>query len=673
MLEIRSPLYDRTFRRKISKGFKEQALPPNPLLEPAWIAKQVRVPAHLPICIAYQRRPNLQAANPHPLFDTNWYLSQNPAARSHRLGALGHYLEIGEQQGLAPSPLWSPQHGPLSKAIEEANDFLKKRTDRVTSSDHEGKPLAVLFWDSAVEAWAQAQALATADWPYEIAVFIGHQSHPGAKRSPQQPGGGQRADRVFLSAAIALLENLNTSWFFDTHDAAAELPKLLGDSWGWVVTPIGSPSSAAVSAVMKLLSESPGKACEVFVSYPEPRLLETDANNWGEVVVFPASALQEIKGLNTLTSTSIVREAISGASTRRPGVIVAGLEIGDEFAIPPIRTLTKVVESPQQLRWCIKTPVTSPVTKSNWGDTWFAQDLAEALRSLDQLVSIDSQSSQSRITHGLNDVNLFLQGRWQPDLPADGLNLIWLISNPDLANPDELSKADRVFVASHSYTNHLRAVGVMAETLLQCTNPAKFHPSSEAELAERIEPALIKRLKKSVLFVGGARDGGRPIVNDARACKAPLMVFGHGWGTTLTASELIDSHLPNEVLPYFYQAALIVLADHEESMRSNGFISNRIFDAAAVGARVICDYPSGDPYQLEDLFGANVRPYHTLGQLRGLLQDPGSAWPKRQLRFENAAIIGERNSFKARAKVLLKAALTDLARNQRTPVVQNFG
>jgi len=43
-------------------------------------------------------------ANPHPLFNTSWYLEQNPQLKTNNENPLIHYLEIGVKEGCNPNP-----------------------------------------------------------------------------------------------------------------------------------------------------------------------------------------------------------------------------------------------------------------------------------------------------------------------------------------------------------------------------------------------------------------------------------------------------------------------------------------------------------------------------------------------------------------------------------------
>ena len=83
----------------------------------------------------------------------------------------------------------------------------------------------------------------------------------------------------------------------------------------------------------------------------------------------------------------------------------------------------------------------------------------------------------------------------------------------------------------------------------------------------------------------------------------PLHLYGTGWDNDPKALALLKGdYVSNEELAEFYRSSKIVLNDHWPDMRSNGFISNRIFDACAAGTLVITDPVNG----LEEVFGDAV-------------------------------------------------------------------
>ncbi len=52
-------------------------------------------------------------------------------------------------------------------------------------------------------------------------------------------------------------------------------------------------------------------------------------------------------------------------------------------------------------------------------------------------------------------------------------------------------------------------------------------------------------------------------------------------------------YVDNARLPEIYHRHGVVLADHWPDMASRGFVANRVFDAVASGATVICDDVAG--------------------------------------------------------------------------------
>jgi spore maturation protein CgeB len=109
----------------------------------------------------------------------------------------------------------------------------------------------------------------------------------------------------------------------------------------------------------------------------------------------------------------------------------------------------------------------------------------------------------------------------------------------------------------------------------------------------------------------------------------------------------------------------VVLNDHWEDMRREGFISNRVFDALACGASVVSDRVSG----IEDLAPGLV---HTTGPDDGwqLLHDglPTGSDPGVEERRRVAATVAADHSFAARASTLLEAALELVVSRERQTI-----
>jgi spore maturation protein CgeB len=158
-----------------------------------------------------------------------------------------------------------------------------------------------------------------------------------------------------------------------------------------------------------------------------------------------------------------------------------------------------------------------------------------------------------------------------------------------------------------------------------------------------------------VLFVGSSRHQLRPLVRDAVAAGLPLSVFGRQWEGLVPAEHVKGEYLPHTELGVAYRSAGVVLNDHWDDMRAEGFLSNRLFDAVASGARVVTDDVAG----LRDVFGQTVQVAHDaedLGRLAGA-EDLDATFGGDDVRREWAARIHRDHSFDARARTLLDLVL----------------
>jgi spore maturation protein CgeB len=185
---------------------------------------------------------------------------------------------------------------------------------------------------------------------------------------------------------------------------------------------------------------------------------------------------------------------------------------------------------------------------------------------------------------------------------------------------------------------------VSIEPLLQATDPDLFRP-------DRAEPDT----GHEILFVGGSRGEQRPMVQDAIEAGLPLAVFGSQWGDFIPASFVRGEFVPNHELGALYAAAGVVLNDHWPDMRREGFVSNRLFDAVACGARVVSDDVAG----LGDLFGASVQVVHDAAELGTLLRggDLDRVFGTLAERRAVAERVRREHTFLQRARRLLDVAL----------------
>ncbi len=305
------------------------------------------------------------------------------------------------------------------------------------------------------------------------------------------------------------------------------------------------------------------------------------------------------------------------------------------------------------LRWAIQTGAPAGQRRRLWGDWHFAGSLADALRRLGQDVVLLPRELAVRPAGPMDDVVLTLRGLTAREPDPATADLLWVISHPDEVGTAELARHGHVFAASLSWAEQMTALsGRVVEPLLQCTDPHLFAPP--AWLAGTDRPA--SAVGEPVLFVGNSRKVVRPVVEQALAVRPDLAVWGGGWTGLLPDGVLRGTFLPNAELAAHYAAAGVVLNDHWADMRVNGFLSNRLFDAVASGARVVSDRIDG----VTDVFGASVATFERAEQLHALLAaDPDEVFPSAVDRVRTADRIRTEHSFDARARRLLDVALTD--------------
>lgn len=295
------------------------------------------------------------------------------------------------------------------------------------------------------------------------------------------------------------------------------------------------------------------------------------------------------------------------------------------------------------MNWTIITSAPKGEAGEQWGDTWFARDLATALKRRGQQARVVSRAGAGSPKRAEEDVVVVLRGLRAVEPPADrtGVWMLWVISHPELVTEEEARAYDAVFVASASWQV---PGGVPSIPLLQATAPDRFHAA--AGTADSGAP---------LLFVGSTRGEFRPAVRGALASARAddLTVYGVGWEEFLSAEKISGEFVANDDLPATYASAGIVLNDHHPEMAADGFLSNRLFDAVATGTRVLSDRAEG----LVDVFGDTVVIYDDEDGLVKLLQAPiEDVFPDANARQVAAERVAREHSFDARAEVLVTQA-----------------
>lgn len=319
--------------------------------------------------------------------------------------------------------------------------------------------------------------------------------------------------------------------------------------------------------------------------------------------------------------------------------------VGDDGQpIPAPRPILGRRERAQgRLRWSINVPSTGGHWGDTWGDTYFADGLARALRTLGQDVVTRRRGAHETGPTHLDDVALAIRGRY-PIAPVPGrINLLWIISHPDTFDVAELEGFDRVYAASSCWSEQLsQSTGREVTPLLQAT---------EVQPPER--PGGQRR--PEAVFVGSRYEGrDRHLVRAAVAAGIPLAVHGQGWEGELPPEVWRSRLVANEELPELYRRHSLVLADHWPDMAEHGFIANRVFDAVAAGTPVACDLVSG----VDTVFGSEVVLVKDADALRRLYNGGRDTLPGPQAMFDAAQRVHREHSFSRRAEVLVAAVRT---------------
>jgi hypothetical protein len=292
-------------------------------------------------------------------------------------------------------------------------------------------------------------------------------------------------------------------------------------------------------------------------------------------------------------------------------------------------------------KWSIRIPVPPGPAGEHWGDLYFARDLALSISKLGNEVEIHRRNLLWS-NDGDEDVSLVIRGLERVNPKPGRINVLWIISTPELITKDELKSFDLVFAASNVWAKQKTVeTSIEIRPLLQCTDPKRFTPDSSSPV---IEPGIV--------FVGNARNKLRKIITDSKLAGIQPKIYGKGWERFVDPSWISGAFVSNAELPGIYRSATFVLNDHRPDMAKRGFLSNRLFDAAAAGARVVSDEVAG----IDEVFHGAVQVYKSPEELRVLCSESSLRLFGDQESIKNRATqIGAENSFDARAKELVLA------------------
>ncbi len=704
---------------------------PHPLFSPAF---------------AVRRRPSLaEGADPllsylrhrafdvptHPLFKPAAYVRQYPAAALHPYGPLGHYIEMGAAEGLAPNGWyratgseprglvdwvvarrreWAASHLADSTTVdwaaledaERSNDVVTvlvrggrswRRTAGCLASvmragAPRGRVLDCLLVDDSADELS-SQVLSSLAARYANVRIVHQRAGMGFCASVN------RALPEALGSKVVLLDaavDVRDGWL-DPLLARLDQPDVLA-AQSLLISPTGTVHGAGVAfprdrrPPYNFLHGFPAEDAEAltdvaFASLSRSALavrlrdlaavrgfdpglregledvdlcLRLARMRRGRFVFEPHSRVTYTR---TVTTADLAgRPALDPLLARWKGRVPRDEEQlwrSAGFSLPDVlgeaspshavnRAPVHVTEHVPRLRWALKVAAPAGGHGELWGDMHFARRLAVALRDLGQAVVIDHPTAFTRHSARLDDVNLSLRGLASFRPVPGPVNLLWVISHPELLTRRELLSYDRVLAASESWSKKMsRRWHVAIRPLLQATDPGLFHP-------ERGRPDSGERL----LFVGGSRRQYRRMVRHSVEKGLPLAVYGSGWEDFIPPRLIKAQSVPNSDVGRMYASAGVVLNDHWDDMRAEGFLSNRLFDAVASGARVVTDDVAG----LAKLFGQSVQVARNGRTLRDLVHgDLDGTFGTYDQRRTAAERVHREHSFLVRAQSLLEVAL----------------
>jgi len=234
-----------------------------------------------------------------------------------------------------------------------------------------------------------------------------------------------------------------------------------------------------------------------------------------------------------------------------------------------------------------------------WGDYWLKEYLIKGF--LDLGYPVDNARPK---------VLLHLFGEPLEHLPSDTYPILWVHSHPDWISPGILKRYRKIYCISPFFTEKIKDAGFDADFLMVPTN---MTPS--------------KREKEyDIVFVGNTKQGRvRKIVRDMGDLPYGVKIWGWGWKGLIPDDWYGGEYYENSGLNMLYSSARIVLNDHHDDMRREGFINPRVLDVLASGGLVVSDKVLG----MDELFDKSVPTYDDPADLRRIIDlymnDEGAA------------------------------------------------
>jgi len=240
-------------------------------------------------------------------------------------------------------------------------------------------------------------------------------------------------------------------------------------------------------------------------------------------------------------------------------------------------------------------------TKKFWGDQHFAVAMKKEFEKLGYKANVvprDRWYDRSKAKY-----IIVLRGPKDcyPSVNDGRFHIMWNISHPEDVSIDEYNLYDYVFFASERMKKELGPlIRPKSDVLLQCVDD---------EIMTYEEKG---KKEYELLFVGNSRKIYRQILKDLLPTEHKLAVYGREWEDFPVHEYVVNDYMDNDKVGQAYHDAKILLNDHWDDMKQYGVISNRIFDALAVGAFVISDHIQ----EIEEVFEGSVITYQSKDDLK---------------------------------------------------------
>lgn len=224
-----------------------------------------------------------------------------------------------------------------------------------------------------------------------------------------------------------------------------------------------------------------------------------------------------------------------------------------------------------------------------WGDYWFKENLIKEFTGSG--CAVDNKSPK---------ILLHLFGEPLADLPSDTYNILWIHSHPDWISSDILSKYHKIYCISKPFIRKIISMGFDADFLMV---PTKMTPADCGK-------------KYDIVFVGNTRQNRiRKVISDLGDSPYRVNIWGWGWKGLIPEEWRSGEYYENSRLHELYASSRIVLNDHHDDMRREGFINPRILDVLASGGFVVSDEVPG----MNDLLDNSVPTYQTPEELSSIV------------------------------------------------------